>query len=102
MQALATFIEFCYYVHHSVIDEDDLIKIEAAVAAFHHEREIFHTVGVWKDKIKSDGTCVDTFSLPQQHSLLHYRHLIQDFGTLNGLCSSITELKHIKAVKEPW
>ncbi|KAL0058104.1 hypothetical protein AAF712_015232 [Marasmius tenuissimus] len=24
------------------------------------------------------------------------------FGSPNGLCSSITESKHIKAVKEPW
>jgi hypothetical protein len=24
------------------------------------------------------------------------------FGAPNGLCSSITESKHIKAVKEPW
>jgi hypothetical protein len=28
--------------------------------------------------------------------------MIQQFGAPNGLCSSITELKHIKAVKEPW
>ena len=28
--------------------------------------------------------------------------MIQLFGTPNGLCSSITESKHIKAVKEPW
>ncbi len=101
VQALAAFMEFCYHVRCSVIDEDDLIKIEAAVAAFHHEREIFHTVGVRKDEIRSDGTCVDAFSLPQQHSLSHYRHLIQEFGAPNGLCSSITESKHIKAVKEP-
>jgi len=32
----------------------------------------------------------------------HYHHLIQEFGTPNDLCSSITELKHIKAVKKPW
>ena len=32
----------------------------------------------------------------------HYRHLIQVFGAPNGLCSSITESKHVKAVKEPW
>ena len=31
----------------------------------------------------------------------HFR-LIQMFGALNGLCSSITESKHIKAVKEPY
>ena len=28
--------------------------------------------------------------------------MIREFGTPNGLCSSITESKHIKAVKEPW
>jgi len=33
---------------------------------------------------------------------MHYFSLIRAFGASNGLCSSITELKHIKAVKEPW
>jgi hypothetical protein len=33
---------------------------------------------------------------------MHYAHVIQLFGAPNGLCSSITESKHIKAVKEPW
>jgi hypothetical protein len=28
--------------------------------------------------------------------------LIHLFGAPNGLCSSITESKHIKAVKQPW
>lgn len=41
-------------------------------------------------------------SLPRQHSLVHYKAVIQLFGSPNGLCSSITESKHIKAVKEPW
>lgn len=45
---------------------------------------------------------VDGFALPRQHSLTHYRALIRAFGAPNGLCSSITEAKHIKAVKEPW
>ncbi len=66
--------------------------IDETVARYHHEREIFRDVGV----------CPDGFSLPRQHSVVHYRHLIQDFGVPNGLCSSITESKHIKAVKEPW
>jgi hypothetical protein len=43
-----------------------------------------------------------SFSLPRQHSLCHYILLIRQFGAPNGLCSSITESKHIKAVKEPW
>ena len=35
-------------------------------------------------------------------SLKHYIHLIHEYGSPNGLCSSITENKHIKAVKKPW
>jgi len=40
--------------------------------------------------------------IPRQHSLDHYLALIWAFSAPNGLCSSITESKHIKAVKEPW
>ena len=32
----------------------------------------------------------------------HYRQLIQWFDMPNGLCSSITELKHMEAVKRPY
>jgi len=32
----------------------------------------------------------------------HYTRQICQFGAPNGLCSSITESKHIKAVKEPY
>lgn len=102
VQALAAFMEFCYYVRCSVIDEDTLVKIDTTVMLFHKERENFRTVGVRKDEVCSDGTCVDAFSLPRQHALSHYRHLIQEFGAPTGLCSLIMESKHIKAVKEPW
>lgn len=44
----------------------------------------------------------NNFLLPQQHSLNHYAALICLFGAPNGLCSLITESKHIRAVKEPW
>jgi len=42
------------------------------------------------------------FSLPRQHAMVHYHELIELFGAPNGLCSSITESKHIRTVKEPW
>ncbi|KAG1746512.1 hypothetical protein EDB19DRAFT_1606038, partial [Suillus lakei] len=45
---------------------------------------------------------IETFSLPHQHSLQYYIQLIHLFGAPNSVCSSITESKHIKAVKEPW
>ncbi|KAG2090359.1 uncharacterized protein F5147DRAFT_748224 [Suillus discolor] len=84
-------LEFCYLVHRNVINEKSLSEIEDALTRFHTYREIFKTTGV-----------VTTFSLPRQHSMVHYARLIRLFGAPNGLCSSITESKHIKAVKEPW
>jgi hypothetical protein len=91
VRALKAFMEFCYLVRQSQIDEDTLTLIDDAVMQFHHEREIFRELGIRED-----------FSLPRQHSIIHYRRLIQMFGAPNGLCSSITESKHIQAVKEPW
>lgn len=91
VRAIAAFMEFCYLVRRSQLDEDTLDRINMAITRFHQEREIFKETGVR-----------DNFSLPRQHSISHYRSLIQQFGAPNGLCSSITESKHIKAVKEPW
>jgi hypothetical protein len=90
VRAISSFMEFCYLVRRNFINEDDIIAINNAVAKFHVERSIF-------DNVRQRG-----YSLPRQHSLVHYTFLIQEFGAPNGLCSSITESKHIKAVKEPW
>ncbi|KAF8872810.1 hypothetical protein BD779DRAFT_1613747 [Infundibulicybe gibba] len=92
VRAVSSFVEFCYLVRRSIIDESTLAAIDLAVADFHRERSIF----------EHEGICPNGFSLPRQHSLPHYHHLTQEFGAPNGLCSSITESKHIKAVKEPW
>lgn len=91
VRAVAAFLEFCYLVRRSHIDEDTLDQIDTAIANFHREHEIFKETGIQKN-----------FALPCQHSISHYRYLIQQFSAPNGLCSSITECKHIKAVKEPW
>jgi hypothetical protein len=92
VKALETFMDLCYLLRRSVLDEDDVMKITQLITEFHQERKIFEHEGV-----RPDG-----FSLPRQHSLVHYPLLIEEFGAPNGLCSSITESKHIKAVKEPW
>lgn len=67
--------------------------IDDALGRFYRYREIFRT---------DEHAVVNTFSLPRQHAAKHYPELIRQFGAPNGLCSSITECKHIKAVKEPW
>ena len=90
VHAISAFMEFCYLVCCSVIDDNNLIALDNAMADFHCERIAFNA-------IHSDG-----YSLPRQHSIVHYKFLIQDFSAPNGLCSSITESRHISAVKEPW
>lgn len=92
VRAVRYFLDFCYYARRSVLDDNDLNKLDELLAKFHEEREIFRDVGVRKKG----------FNLPRQHALTHYRQLIIDFGAPNGLCSSITESKHIEAIKEPY
>jgi hypothetical protein len=92
LKVFRAFLEFCYIARHDIIDEDTLTELKDALARFHHHRTIFEDLG-----IRAEG-----FALPRQHSLVHYPALIRSFGAPNGLCSSITESKHIVAIKKPW
>jgi len=92
VRALAAFLDFCYLARRSVHTEATLDAMDDALARFHRDRVVFEETGV----------CADAISLPRQHSLVHFRKVIELFGSLNGLCSSITESRHRSAVKEPW
>lgn len=91
VRTLAALLDFCYLVRRSTLTETTLTQIQPALTKFHQERVIFEELGV-----RPTG-----LSAPQQHLLSHYIENIQLFGSPNGLCSSITESKHIKAVKQP-
>ena len=93
VKCLAALLDFCYIVRRNAITAGALADLQKILDQFHAHREAFvGTAGVTGERI----------SLPRQHSLMHYVRSIILFGSPNGLCSSITESKHIKAVKEPW
>ncbi|KAF8815688.1 hypothetical protein BYT27DRAFT_7079395 [Phlegmacium glaucopus] len=92
VKCISAFLDFCYLARCSDFDSATLKALDDALHHFHTYHEVFHTSGV-----RESG-----FSLPRQHSLVHYRKNIEDFGAPNGLCSSITESRHITAVKKPW
>jgi hypothetical protein len=92
VRTFRAFLEFCYIARRNIIDTKALSELQNALARFHRYRVVFQEYGV-----RPTGFC-----LPRQHSLSHYPHLIRQFGAPNGLCSSITESKHIEAVKKPW
>ncbi|KAJ7201558.1 hypothetical protein GGX14DRAFT_536142 [Mycena pura] len=91
VSALSAFLDFCYLVRRRDFDESTLQAIENAVSVYHQRREIFIQKHVR-----------DSISLPRQHSMTHYAPDIKNFGAPYGVCSSITESRHITAVKRPW
>lgn len=91
IQCISTFMDLCYIFRRNVITATDLASADVLLKNFHQLRCVFITEGVR-----------NSISLPRQHALSHYLTSIELFGSPNGLCSSITESKHIKAVKEPW
>lgn len=88
---MSTFMDACYIARRNAISEPALARFQDCVTKFHHLRNSFIALGVRS-----------SISLPRQHALAHYHNSIRLFGSPNGICSSITESKHIKAVKEPW
>ena len=85
------YVHFPWLVQCDFHDTKSLEATQEALDKFHHYHDIFKDVGIHED-----------FNLPWQHSLQHYVHLVQEYGSPNGICSLITENKHIKAVKKPW
>ena len=85
-------IDFYFLVRRDEIDEDTLTETEEALGRFHFYREVFRETGVH----------LRGFNLPRQHAMTHYNHCTREFGVSSGHCSSITESRHISAVKKPW
>ena len=91
VRAISAFLDFCYLARRDFHTEDTLREMKSHLDEYHKYRMVFVTSGVR-----------DNLNPPRQHALRHYVQLIQEFGSLNGLCSSITESAHIRAVKKPW
>lgn len=94
VKTFATFLNFYYIARRDVITEDSLKQLSVALEKFHEARQVF------SGTVRAVGP--SAFSLPRQHAMVHYYNHIKNFGAPNGLCSSITESKHITAVKRPW
>ena len=94
VKTIAAFLDFCYIARRNIITEDSLKQLNVALHEFHESRQVFSGTA------RPGGP--SAFSLPRQHAMVHYLDHIKNFGSPNGLCSSITESKHITAVKRPW
>lgn len=93
IRALSAFLDFCYIIRKDTVNSTELDQLNNALESYRAHRTIF---------IETEVRTEASITPPRQHSLDHYSLMIREFGALNGLCSSITESKHIEAVKEPW
>jgi hypothetical protein len=92
VMCMVNFLDACYIARRQDINTESLDALDDTLSKFRERRKVFQIPGV-----RPDG-----FSLPRQHALFHYRRQIEDFGAPGGLCSSITESRHITVVKKPW
>ncbi|THV01579.1 hypothetical protein K435DRAFT_654927, partial [Dendrothele bispora CBS 962.96] len=90
-EALRCFLDFCYIARQNSILASEITRLQNLLEQFHQFRQVFIREGVR-----------ETISLPRQHAMVHYPNGIVLYGAPNGLCSSITESKHIESVKETW
>ncbi|KAI9429150.1 hypothetical protein BJY52DRAFT_1353967 [Lactarius psammicola] len=91
VRCVAAFMDACYIARQNAISSLSLEHFQDCVQTFHQLRTVFIEEGVRT-----------ALSLPRQHALKHFYYAIHLFSSPNGLCLSITESKHIQAVKEPW
>jgi len=59
------FLDFCYYVRRNSLNESALASLQDALEHFHNHHCIFQETGVRQHGPKG-------FSLPRQHSMIHY------------------------------
>ncbi|KAF8263103.1 hypothetical protein EI94DRAFT_1773032 [Lactarius quietus] len=91
VRSIVAFMDACYITRRNAINSIALEHLRNSVDMYHELRSVFVQAGVR-----------NTLSLPHQHALMHFYHAIHLFGSPNGLCSSITESKHIETMKDTW
>jgi hypothetical protein len=92
VRAVRAHLEFVYLARRNFHDTESINQMTDALERFHENIEVFVETGVRPEKSTP----------PRQHAMIHYIKAIRLFGAPNGLCTSITESKHIKAIKQPW
>ncbi|KAH9923725.1 uncharacterized protein BXZ73DRAFT_91410 [Epithele typhae] len=91
VECVRVFLDFAYLARLSVHTSETVARMEELLQEFCVLRTVFIEAGVRDD-----------VSLPRQHGLFHFPQAIILFGALIRLSTSITESKHIEAVKRPW
>ncbi|KAF8274535.1 hypothetical protein EI94DRAFT_1768740 [Lactarius quietus] len=101
VRCIAAFMDACYIAHWNAIDLPSLKHVWGYVQTYHDFCYLPNHNNDLCDVFIEAGVHVDV-AVPHQHALSHFYHTIHQFGSPNGLCSSITKSKHIPTTKDTW
>ncbi|CDO78049.1 hypothetical protein BN946_scf184749.g2 [Trametes cinnabarina] len=91
LRATRGLLDFLFLAQYSSHTDDSLDALDAALAAFHRDRDIFIELGART-----------AFNIPKLHFLLHYSRCIKLFGTTNNYNTEATERLHIDLAKDAY
>ena len=91
VRAVRALMDFVYIAQYPSHTSTTLGYLDAALARFHANKNIFLEIGVREN-----------FKLPKLHSLMHYIHSITLFGTTDNYDTAYSERLHIDLAKDAY
>ncbi|KAF7792382.1 hypothetical protein EIP86_003419 [Pleurotus ostreatoroseus] len=91
LRAVRGLLDFVYFAQYPVHSESSLQQMEAALALFHENKDIFVDLGIREN-----------WNVPKLHWARHYVEAIKYLGTTDNFNTEYTERLHIDYVKDAY
>ncbi|KAG9106332.1 hypothetical protein FRC07_008867 [Ceratobasidium sp. 392] len=88
-------LEFSYRAHASRMTDEDIGRLEKALADFHQYKNVIIRKGIFKDNSRFDR-------IAKLHALAHYVECIREMGTPDNFSTEGPEHLHIECAKKGW
>ena len=89
--AICSLLDFLYLAQYPVHSSKTLYTLDKVLQSFHANKDIFIILGIHEN-----------FLLPKLHSLAHYHHFIELFGTTDNYNTEYMECLHINLTKDTY
>ncbi|KAH9012665.1 hypothetical protein EDB83DRAFT_2508778 [Lactarius deliciosus] len=91
IRTVRALLDFLYLAQLPSHTSETLLRLEASLARFHEDKDVFIDLGVREH-----------FIIPKVHSLLHYKSSITLFGSTDNYNTEQTERLHIDFMKDAY
>lgn len=91
IRAVRGLLDFIYLARYPVHTSETLDNLDAALQAFHSNKDVFVDLGIRED-----------FNIPKIHFMGHYRHFFERFGSGDNFNTEYTERLHIDMAKHAY